>query len=160
MQCLCRWLTSTDFVASCFTGPPALTVNITKNTDSLSIVVQWDEVDDSITTTYVVTWTSERGHIKKSPGLVGLTSHTITGLTLDIVYNITVTATNICGSAPEYTGNVTLSASANPSIVNTSAITNFTATNIITHPTSTINPTDTTTADESSKFSSNSICYN
>ena len=41
-------------------GPPALTVNITKNAESSSIVVQWNEVDDSHPTTYVVTWTSER----------------------------------------------------------------------------------------------------
>ena len=36
-------------------GPPALTVNIMKNTGSSSIVVQWDEVDDSLPTIYVIT---------------------------------------------------------------------------------------------------------
>ena len=131
-----------------------------KNTESSSIDLQWDKAEDSITTTYVITWTSERDHIRISPGLVDHTSYTITGLTLDTVYTITATATNICGSAPEYRTNVTLSASTNPNIVNTSSISISTATNIITHPTSTVNPTDTTTADESSKFTSNSICYN
>ena len=29
-------------------GPPALTVNIMKNIENLSIVVQWDIVDDSL----------------------------------------------------------------------------------------------------------------
>ena len=82
-----------------------------KNIESSSIVVQWDEVDDSLTTTaYIVTWTSERDHIKSSPGLVGITSYTITGLTLDTVYTITVTATNRCGQGPEYTTSVSLTA--------------------------------------------------
>ena len=134
-----------------------------KNTESSSIVVQWDEVDDSLTTSYIVTWTSERDHTESSPGLTDLTSYTIPGLILDTVYTVTVTANNICGPGPEYRTNVTLFASTYPSIVNTSAITNFgisTATDIITYPTSTVNPADTTTTDESSKFPSNSICYN
>ena len=82
-----------------------------KNADRSSIVVQWDEVDDSLTTTtYTVTWTSERDRIKSSPGIVGFTSYTITGLTLDTVYTITVTATNICGTGPEYRTSVSLTA--------------------------------------------------
>ena len=90
------------FFKSCSTGPPALTVNITKNTESSSIVVQWDEVDDSLPTTYMVIWTSERDDIAQSQGLVEQSSYTITGLTLDTVYAIIVTATNRCGSGPEY----------------------------------------------------------
>ena len=35
-------------------------MNITKNAESSSIFVQWNEVDDSLPTTYTVTWTSER----------------------------------------------------------------------------------------------------
>ena len=92
-----------------FIGPPAVIVNIVKNTETLSVVVQWDEVDDSLPTTYVVTWTSERGHTEQSPGLVGLTSYTITGLTLDTVYNITVRATNRCGIGPTSTASVNIS---------------------------------------------------
>ena len=77
-------------------------MTITKSTESSLIVVQWDKVDDSLPTTFIVTWTSERDHIERSRGLVGLTSYNITGLTIDTVYNITVTATNICGTGPEY----------------------------------------------------------
>ena len=138
-------------------------VNILTNTENSSIVVQWDGVDDSFTITYAVTWTSERDHVSNRYGIVSPTSsYTITGLTLDTVYTITLTANNICGVGPEYRTNVSLFASTNPSIVITSAISSFsmyTATNVITHPTSTVNPADTTTADESSKFSNNSIYF-
>ena len=85
-----------------FVGPPALAVNITENTESSSIVVQWDEVDDSLTTTYIVTWSSERDHITHPVILTEQLSYTITGLTLDTVYTITVTASNRCGQGPEY----------------------------------------------------------
>ena len=85
-----------------FVGPPALTVNITENTESSSIVVQWDEVDDSLTTTYIVTWSSERNHITHHVTLIEQSSYTLTGLTLDTVYTITVTAANRCGQGPEY----------------------------------------------------------
>ena len=67
-----------------------------------SIVVQWDEVDDSLATTYTLTWTSERDHIIQVKALEEQLSYTITGLTLDTVYTITVTASNICGTGPEY----------------------------------------------------------
>ena len=66
-----------------FTGPP---VNIMKNTESSSIIVQWDEVDDSFPTTYTVTWTSEKDHIAQSIGIVEQSSYTVTRLTLDTVY--------------------------------------------------------------------------
>ena len=89
-----------------YAGPPALTANITKNTESSSIVVQWDEVDDSIHTTYIVTWTSERDHIPHSNTAEEQSSYTITGLILDTVYTITVIATNRCGSGPEYSTSV------------------------------------------------------
>ena len=83
-------------------------MNITKNTVSLSIVVQWDEVDDSLPTTYTVTWTSERDQMLSSDTLIEQSSYTITGLTLDTVYTITVTAINICGTGPEYKTSVSL----------------------------------------------------
>ena len=92
-------------------GPPALTVNITKNTESSSVVVQWNEVDDSLPTTYTVTWTSERNlNNVQVKTLIKQSSHTITGLTLDTVYTITVTANNKCGTGPEYSTSVSLSA--------------------------------------------------
>ena len=92
-----------------FTGPPALTVNITRNTESSSVVVQWDEVDDSLTTTYIVTWASERDHLTHPVTLTEQSSYTLTGLTLDTVYTITVTASNRCGQGPEYRTSVLLS---------------------------------------------------
>ena len=123
------------FITVIFTyvGPPALTVNIMKNTESSSIVVQWDEVDDSLPTTYVVTWASERDHIVQVKTLTVQSSYTITGLTLDTVYNITVTASNICGTGPEYRTSVSLttgSISSNISaITSTMTITSATSSN-------------------------------
>ena len=79
-----------------------------KNTENSSIVVQWDEVDDSLPTTYTVTWTSERDHILHHVALIEESSYTITGLTLDTVYTITVTAHNKCDQGPEYKTSVSL----------------------------------------------------
>ena len=83
-------------------------MNITENTDSSSVVVQWDEVDDSLPTTYVLSWASERDHIVHPVTLIEQSSFTITGLTLDTVYTITVTASNRCGSGPEYRSIISL----------------------------------------------------
>ena len=105
------------------TDPPALTVNITKNIESSSIVVQWDKVDDSLTTTYIVTWTSERDHITHSVNLIEQSSYTITGLTLDTVYTITVSASNRCGRGPDYSTSVSLAAAGMFSISTTTTVT-------------------------------------
>ena len=83
---------------------------------NLSVVVQWDEADDSLPTTYVVTWTSERDHIVKVTNLIEQSSYTITGLTLDTVYTITVTASNRCGTGPKYSTSVSLTTDTTSSI--------------------------------------------
>ena len=84
-------------------------MNIAKNTESSSIVVQWDEVDDSLPTTYTVIWTSERDLNDIQIKTVEEQSlYTIVGLTLDTAYTVTVTATNICGTGPEYSIRVSL----------------------------------------------------
>ena len=75
---------------------------------NLSVVVQWDEVDDSLPTTYIIIWTSERDHIAHSDTIEEQSSYTITGLTLDTVYTITVSASNKCGTGPEYNTSVSL----------------------------------------------------
>ena len=73
----------------------------------LSVVVQWDVVDDLLSTTYIVTWIgNETNFIQSSPTLIEQSTYTITGLTLDTVYTITVTAANRCGNGPEYRTNV------------------------------------------------------
>ena len=126
-----------------FVGPPALTVNITKNVGSSSIVVQWDAVDDSLITAYIVTWTSERDHNLQSATLIEQSSFTITGLTLDTVYTITVTAANRCGYGPEVIASIsfpadttsttssispTVTASTNPMAIMSTAILSTTIT--------------------------------
>ena len=90
------------------TGPSALTANIIKNIESSSIVVQWDAVDDSHHTTYTVTWTDDRD-LYGVHAVDEQTSYTITGLTLDTVYTITVSAANMCGNGPEFRTSVSLS---------------------------------------------------
>ena len=95
---------------ACFTDPSVLTVNIIEKTENSSVVVQWDEVDDSLPITYIVTWTSERDKILHPVTLIEQSSYTITGLTLDTVYTITVTASNKCGQGPEYSTSVSLTA--------------------------------------------------
>ena len=90
----------------CFVGPSDLEVSIMRNIVDLSVVVWWDEVDDSLPTNYTITWTSNSP--KHSVNLTEQPSYTITGLTLDTVYTITVTATNMCGTGPEYKTSVLL----------------------------------------------------
>ena len=91
-----------------FSGPSALMVNIMKNIESSSIVLQWDAVDDSSITIYTMTWNRAGGRLQ-SANVIEQTSYTITGLTLNTVYTITVSATNTCGSGPEFSTSIMLS---------------------------------------------------
>ena len=95
-----------------FVGPPALAVSIMESINSSSVIVQWDdEVDDSLNTTYIVTWTNERDlNNVQSYTLIEQSTYTITGLTPGAVYTITVTATNMCGTGSQYKTNISLSA--------------------------------------------------
>ena len=65
-------------------------------------------MDGSLATNYTVTWTSETDH-KSSVATTMETSHTITGLTLDTVYTITVAAANMCGNGPEFRTSISFS---------------------------------------------------
>ena len=89
-------------------GPPALRVNIMKNITNSSIVVQWDAVDDFLPTTYTVMWTDDR-NLHKVAIVEEDTSYTITGLTIDTVYKIFVSAANKCDSGPEFKMSVSIS---------------------------------------------------
>ena len=73
-------------------------MNTIKNAESLSIIVQWDIVEDFLFTTYVIIWGDRNDQFAT---VDEDTSHRITGLTLDTVYTITVTAANNCGQSPE-----------------------------------------------------------
>ena len=77
------------------------------------IIIKWDPVDNSLPTNYTVTWTSDGTNSTQSHTLIEQLSYTITGLTLDTVYNITITATNRCGTGPEYQISVSFSAGIN-----------------------------------------------
>ena len=119
---------------SVYAGPSALTVKIMKNIESLSILVQWDAVDDSLPTTYTIIWTDEGGLFEVAI-LIEQTSYAITGLTLDTVYTITVTAANTCGQGPEFNTSISFS-------TYTTSTTSVTAS---TNPMITVNPSTTTT---------------
>ena len=129
-----------------YVGPSALTVKIMKSIETFSIVVQWDVVDNFLPTTYTIIWGD---HNDQFDTVEEQTSYTITGLTLDTVYTIYVTAANWCGQAPEFRTIVSFStdttsttssisptviASTNPmtvlSIVNSSSTTTTTTTAI------------------------------
>ena len=124
-----------------------------KNIENLSIVVQWDVVDDSLTTTYTVLWTSESDHNLQSVTLREQSSYTITGLTLDTVYTITVTAANRCGSRPEFATHITFSADAtsttssiSPTVTtSTNSMTILSTANHNSATTTDVTSTDTTT---------------
>ena len=58
-------------------------------------------MDPLLATNYTVTWTSETDRTQLMANTTG-TSYTITGLTLDTVYTITVAAANTCGQGPEF----------------------------------------------------------
>ena len=122
-------------------------MNIIKNAESSSVVVQWDKVDDSLPTTYTVTWTSERYlNDIQSKTIEEQSSYTITGLTLDTVYIITVYATNKCGTGPEYSASVSLTTSSNTSaITSTMAIISAASSSTSTGSNAVINPSATTT---------------
>ena len=92
-----------------YAGPPALTVNIMKNIENSSIVVQWDAVDDSLLTTYTIIWNDESDDYLRAATVEEQTSYTITGLTLDTVYTITVTAANMCGNGPDFSTSISFS---------------------------------------------------
>ena len=62
-------------------------------------------MDGSLATNYTVTWTSETDPTQSMATTMG-TSYTITGLTLDTVYTITVAAVNMCGSGPEFSTSI------------------------------------------------------
>ena len=83
-------------------------MNIIKNITNSSVVVQWDTVDDVQDTNYTVTWTianeSDVTQVNTEQ-----TSYTLTGLTLNTVYNINVTATNKCGQGEEFRTSVLFS---------------------------------------------------
>ena len=125
---------------SVYTGPAALIVNIMKNIESSSIVVQWDAVDDNLPTTYTIIWTDE-GDLFEVATLIEQTSYTITGLTLDTVYTITVNVANIvCGNGPEFRTSISFSTnttSTTPSISPTDTAS--------TSPMTTMNPSTTIT---------------
>ena len=115
-------------------------MNIIRNS---SIVVQWDEVNDFLPTTYLVTWTDDRD-LHGVATVEEQTSYTIIGLTLHTVYTITVYSANRCGDGPPYITSVSLSTDTT-STTSTISSTVTASTNPMSI-TSTANPISTTAA--------------
>ena len=74
--------------------PDAVMITTTYNSASGSLLVQWNEVTDYFTVNYTVTWYNESGTV----GMVTVNSppYTVTGLTANTSYNVTVVAINTC----------------------------------------------------------------
>ena len=125
-----------------------------KNIGNSSIVVQWDTVDDFLPTSYTVTWTDGRDLFQVAT-LIEQTSYTITGLTVNTVYTITVTVANMCGQRPEFRTSILFSTdttSTTSSISPTVTVSTNPMTII-----STVNPSSTTTT--TTAISSSSTTY-
>ena len=90
-----------------FTGPSALMLNIKKIDENVSAIVQWDAADITLPTAYTVNWTNMTTPMQ-SATVTDQSSYTITGLTLDTVYTVIVSATDKCGTSPESTASVTI----------------------------------------------------
>ena len=86
-------------------------LNVTKIDENVSAIVQWDAVEDSLLTEYTVNWTSITIPMQ-SATVTDQSSYTITGLTLDTVYTVIVSATDKCGTSPESTASITISTGA------------------------------------------------
>ena len=76
-----------------------MNITIRDGITSESFVVQWNEMTDYFTVNYTVTWYNESGIV----GMVTVNSppYTVTGLTANTSYNVTVVAINTCcGAGP------------------------------------------------------------
>ena len=88
-------------------------MNITNNITNSSVVVQWDTVDDVQDTNYTVTW-AVANESNVTQVNTEQTSYTLTGLTLNTVYNINITATNKCGRGEEFRTTISFSEVTSP----------------------------------------------
>ena len=75
-----------------------MNVRIRDDNTNESLVVLWDEVMDIFAITYNVTWYDESGIIGMDT--VNSPPYTVTGLTTNTSYSITVVAINTCGAGP------------------------------------------------------------
>ena len=103
VSCLQRLLHLHTYVAIyyCDAGVPSGVMNVRIKDDitSESFVVLWDEVMDFFTITYNVTWYNDSGIIGMDT--VNSPPYTVTGLSANRSYNVTVVAINTCcGAGP------------------------------------------------------------
>ena len=80
-----------------FTGPPTVPMNIRfpdMDITGESFVVQWDAVDDTFPVNYAVRW--YRGNDLIDMARVDGLSYTVTNLTANTSYTVTVVAVNTC----------------------------------------------------------------
>ena len=66
--------------------------------NSSSFFVQWDQVTDPLSINYTVRWYGEEIDNNATVTASGLLSYTVTGLTNNTSYNVTVVANNTCGA--------------------------------------------------------------
>ena len=112
---------------------------------NVSLVVQWDAVINQSVDGYMVNWTDGINHIQSV--IVNETLCTVTGLTPNTTYTVTVAAVNVCGTGPASTGDnsVTTNMSFLHGVSPTATINNIITANSITYPTTTLNTTNPAT---------------
>ena len=133
----------------CFTVTPPAIAFPKENITDISFVVQWDTLNQSANR-YILMWTDGTTPIQSVT--VHGTSYTVTGLTPNTTYNVTVTVVNSCtGSLSTNAIVMTRMSNATTTATNTTVIPNVNPTATITMITPVIMSTVMTTT---SKFSS------
>ena len=116
----------------------------------VSFVVQWDAVINQSVDRYIVNWSDGTNPVESV--VIHNTSYTVTGLTPNTTYTVTVAAVNMCGTGLASTGNNSVTTNVLFSVNTTSTTSvfhdvtptvtiNTITTNSITYPTSTMNTT-------------------
>ena len=109
---------------------------------NVSFVVQWDAIINERVDRYIVNWTDGTNPIQ-SVIIVHKVSLTVTGLTPNTTYAVTVAAVNKCGT---FAGNN--SVRTNVSLIHGVTPTVTITTNFFTYPTPTMNTTNPATKSE------------
>ena len=124
---------------SCFIGP-SKPMNIRFHTTNVSIFVQWDAIINQHVDRYIVNWTDGTNPIQSV--IAHKISYTVTGLTPNTTYIVTVAAVNKCGTSAD-SSSVRTNVSSIHGVTPTVTINTITTISVF-YPTATMNTTNPT----------------